>query len=204
MSVLVRRDQDSREAFSRKWERHAEPVSRLPRLRGYIQNHVVEDYALRDGAAPLRADGFVELLWDRPEDMQAAFQSDAARPMVEDEPGFLGHGSGYAMAQAPPLMDAAPSAKLLLTLVYPANLAEVEQLAAAICGRLGGALIVDRVVSLIPKPGMAPPQPAHAFLHLYLGDAATAQSAAAELTAGLRSAHETSAALHRVRTIRFA
>lgn len=197
MSVLVRRPDHDRATFSRLWERHAAPVSRLPRVRGYIQNHIEEDFS---AAAPICADGFVELLWDKPEDMAAAFASEAARPMVEDEPGFLGHGSGYALAGAAPLSEAA-GGKLILAAVGARvpGWRGVEALSARLPGLSG--LLRDDVTALIAKPGMGPPQPVEAFFHLWFADEPTARDAAAKL-AGLAE-DQIALGVYRVRTIRF-
>lgn len=189
MSVLVRRPDHDRAAFSRLWARHAAPVSGLPKVRGYIQNHVEQDFSL---AAPIRADGFVELLWDAAEDMAAAFASPAARPMVEDEPGFLGHGSGYALRAAAPLREA-PGGKLVVAVV---GQADVEAAAAGLPGLSG--LLRDEVTRLIPKLGMAPPQPLDAFVHLWFDDQQAAQDAGPRL-----AALGPSVGVWRVRTIRF-
>nr|WP_314434989.1 EthD family reductase [uncultured Brevundimonas sp.] len=192
MSVLVRRDDHSRETFSTLWERHAAPVSQLPGVRGYIQNHVEEAFG---AASPIRVDGFVELLWDRPEDMAAAFASEAARPMVEDEPGFLGHGSGYAVSGSELRSDAAT--KLIVAVVGDGDGVEHELASLDSLGRW----LRDDVNGLIPKPGMAPPQPVHAFFHLWLHSEAAAQEAAFRLTALAKQ--NLSLGVYKVRTVRF-
>lgn len=197
MSVLVRRPDHDRATFSALWERHAAPVSQLPRVRGYIQNHIEEEFS---PASTLAADGFVELLWDRPEDMTAAFASEAAKPMVADEPGFLGHGSGYALADAFPLADA-PGGKLIVTArgQRAADWRGVETVATALRGLNG--LLRDEVTALIAKPGMAPPQPVDAFFHLWFNDVPAARAAGYRL-ADLAD-ENVALDVYRVRTIRF-
>jgi uncharacterized protein (TIGR02118 family) len=198
MSVLVRRPDHDRATFSRLWEGHAAPVSALPKVRGYIQNHVEESFGAE---SPVEADGFVELLWDRPEDMAEAFASDAARPMVEDEPGFLGHGSGYALARAAPLREAGDGKLLLVT--RGGSEADRRGLLALSAGMPGlSGVLRDDVINLIAKPGMAPPQPVDVFIHLWFDDLATARDA------GRRIAREGGRGrlrlgVYRVRTLRF-
>lgn len=192
MSVLVRRPDHDRATFSRLWERHAAPVSGLPRVRGYIQNHVEEDFT---SDSPIEADGFVELLWDRPEDMAAAFASPQARPMIEDEPGFLGHGSGYALKAASPLKEAT-GGKLILA-IRGDTAPQLERAAAGLPGL--ACTLLDEVTSLIAKPGMAPPQPVDAFLHLWFENLDAARTAAPRLAALSAGA----AGVYRVRTLRF-
>lgn len=193
MSVLVRRPNHTRATFSSLWEQHAAPVSQLPRVRGYIQNHIEEDFS---GEPPILADGFVELLWDRPEDMVAAFADEAARPMVEDEPGFLGHGSGYALAGAEWRFE--PHAGKVII----AALGDCSKVDRAVIRLLGlQARLRDDVTTLIAKPGMAPPQRVDAFFHLWFDDVETARDAAiraAELSDGA-----VTLGVYRVRTRRF-
>lgn len=201
MSVLVRRVSDDRDYFSRRWQAHAAPVSGLPKVRGYIQNHVVEAFTGGRGS-PIEADGFVELLWDRPEDMAAAFVSPAARPMVEDEPSFLGHGSGYALAAAAPLREST-GGKLIVAVVTGEDrspLDAVEERLRALEGL--DHVIRDEVTSLIPKPGMTPPQPVDAFFHLYFHDVGDARRAGGTIAAGL-SESGPRLGVYRVHTVRF-
>ncbi|MBO9707350.1 MAG: EthD family reductase [Caulobacter sp.] len=197
MSVLVRRQDHDRSTFSRLWERHAAPVSQLPKVCGYVQNHVEEDFS---PASPISVDGFVELLWDRPEDMADAFASPAARPMVEDEPGFLGHGSGYALRQAAPLREA-DRGKLIVAALSEGS-AALRAVETATRGMNGlTELLHDQVVDLIAKPGMAPPQPLSDFFHLWFDDPAAASDAGRRL-AGLDTPR-VRLGVYRVRTIRF-
>lgn len=163
MSVLVRLPGQTREQFSLAWERHAEPVKKLPGIRGYIQNHVEEG---PNSQSPIKADGFVELLWDSPEDMSVAFASSAARLMAEDEINFLGHGSGYAIRTAAPLQD---SRGKLIFAVAANNAPDSLQRLQAELSSLSSALSVirDDVVSLIPKPRMGKAQPVAAFFHVH-------------------------------------
>lgn len=200
MSVLVRRPGDNRAAFSRGWEAHAAPVSGLPKVRGYIQNHVEAEFA---AAAPIAVDGFVELLWDRPEDMAAAFASPQARPMVEDEPNFLGHGSGYALAAAPPLRESAGGKLIVAAVLDGAERSRLDALEARLAAQPGlTRLIRDEVAALIPKPGMAPPQPVDAFFHLYFDSRGAAQAAGAP-AAALAAELQLRLGVYAVRTIRF-
>jgi uncharacterized protein (TIGR02118 family) len=197
MSVLVRRPGDDRAFFSRGWERHAAPVADLPRVRGYIQNHVEEAFTSVE-EAPIEVDGFVELLWDRPEDMAAAFASPAARPMVEDEPNFLGHGSGYALKAAPALFEA-EGGKLIVAAVGGQD--RLNALETGLSTLEGLRLLIrDDVAGLIPKPGMAPPQPVDAFFHLYFDAIGPACEAGRRIAA---ARWEARLGVYRVRTIRF-
>ena len=198
MSVLVRRDGDTREQFSRGWLNHGQFITGLPGLRGYVQNHVVEDFGTAD-ARFLAADGFVELRFDSPEAMAAAFASPAARAMAQDEPNFLGHGSGYAFAADTGLGDAEAGNKLMIAL----GDCHAKALRDAAIGMATVRVIEDDVIELIAKPGMAPPQPVGRFLHLYCPNAEAAQAIGIAL-ADLAAQAGLQAAIFRVRTVRFA
>ncbi|MRL70397.1 EthD family reductase [Brevundimonas sp. SPF441] len=174
MSVLVRRPDHDRRTFSNLWRRHAAPVSQLPRIRGYIQNHIETEFS---PASPIKADGFVELLWDQPEDMAIAFASDAARPMVEDEPGFLGHGSGYAISGSAWRFEALAS-KLVIIVTRDGSV--VYNAATNLPGLK--ACFRDDVSALIAKPGMTPPQNVDTFFHLWFADDPAARDAAIRMT----------------------
>lgn len=175
MSVLVRRDGDDRAYFADKWLAHAAFISDLPGVRGYLQNHIVEEFA---GAAPLRADGFVELRFDSPAAMAEAFKAPAAKLMAADEPGFLGHGSGYALT-TDGLLRAAEGGEKVIVAVIDGALEPLADYAGALKRETGADLVQDDVAELIAKPNMAPPQPVRWFLHLYCGSAATASTAGA-------------------------
>ena len=197
MSVLVRRDGDTREQFSRGWLEHGKFITGLPGLRGYVQNHVAEEFVSGDGNL-LRADGFVELCFDSPEAMAQAFTSPAALKMAEDEPNFLGTGSGYSLADNTGMRDAEAGNKLIIALADGA----ASELRNALAADPSLEVIEDAVTGLIAKPGMAPPQPVSRFLHIYCRDAAAAHAtgiALADLTAQI----SLQAAVFRVRTVRF-
>lgn len=197
MSVLVRREGDTRAQFSQGWLRHGRFIADLPGLRGYVQNHVEEEFD--PPVAPLlRADGFVELRFDSPEAMALAFTSPAAHAMAADEPHFLGHGSGYALAGDDGLREAQDGNKLIVALGDGDPARVMDEIAAL--NPL--ALIRDDVTALIAKPYMAPPQPAQSFLHLHYRDAGAADHAARKIIA-ITQAGTLKAAIFRVRTVRF-
>lgn len=82
--------------------------------------------------------------------------------MVEDEPGFLGHGSGYALAGSSWRFEPAEP-KLIVAVVGP------ESGLDSVIGKLEGlrAYFQDEVTGLIAKPNMAPPQVVDHFVHLW-------------------------------------
>lgn len=181
MSILVRRSGDDRATFAEGWRRHAALISDLPGVRAYQQNHVVEDFASAS-ARPLAIDGIVELRFDTPAAMAAAFWSPAAKAMAADEPNFLGHGSGYALATDGPLKAVTDGARLIVALSgEPEALARWQTELAQSPGLVD--LTRDEVSALIAKPGMAPPQPVELFFHLVFGSAQEASTAGRALAA---------------------
>lgn len=196
MSVLVRRDGDDRAYFAEKWLAHAAFISGLPGVRGYLQNHVVEEFV---DAAPLRVDGVVELRFDSPAAMAEAFKSPAAKLMAADEPGFLGHGSGYALTTDGPLRAAEAGEKLVVAMIDATSTA-AQTYAEALANKLGAAFIVDDVAELIAKPNMASPQPVKAFVHLFY-EGAEAASKAGKRALALAQSNSLNVAVFRVRTV---
>lgn len=84
----------SPEAFRSHWrEHHADLAARLPGLRRYEQNHVV-DSAQRGFSyprGPEQLDGFSMLWFDDEQAMKAALASEAGKALVADEHHFIGH-----------------------------------------------------------------------------------------------------------------
>lgn len=198
LSILLRKPEDTRDSFASKWERHGYLVSQLPLIRAYLQNHVIERFGPR--GIP-EADGIVELLFDRPEDMTTAFSDPRAALVRADEPGFLGHGTGYALERDSPCLAAPQGEKLIVVLDSSAD----ERLAAALLseaassrGFRGG--FRDNVQTIIGRPEMERgPQQVLGFLHLLFKDAETATNAGLRLAAAAADAE--AASIFRVRAI---
>jgi uncharacterized protein (TIGR02118 family) len=196
MSILVRRATDDRSQFAEKWQSHGGLVSRLRQIRSYVQNHVVEEFA---AAAPMRADGIVELWFDSAAAMAEAFASDLAKPIKLDEPNFLGHGTGYVIAEASPVRTAEQGNKLVVAL-RAADPALAEKVTDSVRSMPGCTEVVrDDVASLIARPEFREgPQPVDAFLHASFEDVAAAQRAGRLIT---DTASGASLAVFRVRTV---
>ena len=91
VAFLKRRPEFSVDAFQRYWrENHAPLVPRTPRLRRYVQSHLLpEHYAVGE---PL-TDGLAELWWDSPDDFQISWASpQIQQEQVADSARFLGAG----------------------------------------------------------------------------------------------------------------
>jgi uncharacterized protein (TIGR02118 family) len=198
MSILLRKPEDTRDSFASKWERHGKLVSQLPLIRAYLQNHVIERFGTR--GVP-EADGIVELLFDRPEDMTTAFSDPRAALVRMDEPGFLGHGTGYALERDSPCLPASQGEKLIVMLDASAD----EKLAAALLGEAASSRgfrggFRDNVKTIIARPEMERgPQQVLGFLHLLFDDVETASDAGRRLAEAAADAE--AASIFRVRTI---
>ena len=91
ISLLTRKPGLSEAAFSRYWrEVHGPMVKRLPGVRGYFQNHIVDRghrHDLPSGDQPV--DGVVEFWFDSVEAMDAAFASPAGKELWADGAKFI-------------------------------------------------------------------------------------------------------------------
>ncbi|HKR31733.1 MAG TPA: EthD family reductase [Terriglobales bacterium] len=200
MSILLRRQEDDRPAFARKWENHGSLVKRLPYIRGYMQNHIVEDFS-RD--QPIEADGIVELLFEKSEDMTSAFSSPEALPVRADEPGFLGHGTGYVLSKPSPLVPATAGNKLFVITKAP-DVSLLERILTVTAKEFAvSRSFRDDVLSVISRPEMARgPQSVVSFLHIYFRDAASASAAGALISGSMLDGSETRiGSVFRVRTL---
>ena len=93
MGLLKKKHDWTTEDFQHYWrERHAELARRLPGLRGYVQNHVVDQMqrGITYRRGPEQLDGFSQLWFDDGEAMRAAIATDAGQALVADENHFIG------------------------------------------------------------------------------------------------------------------
>jgi len=201
MSILLRRAEDSRPVFAEKWKNHGAFVEHLPLIRSYMQNHVLETFG---DVQPIEADGIVELRFAKPEDMAAAFASPAATAVRDDEPGFLGHGTGYALTTDAPFLPAIDGSKLIVMI---GDSSQPDALDAVVNYLRGKETCVkierDEVGSVIARPEMARgPQLVSTFVQAKcanpLGASRLGSSLIAERRAELRQLR---AVACRVRTI---
>jgi uncharacterized protein (TIGR02118 family) len=111
-SGLIRRQPDwSTEDFRRHWrERHSTLARKLPGLRRYQQNHVVD--SVQRGITYSRGsehlDGISMLWFDSEQAMREAIATDAGRALVADESHFMGDLRIVALDQVeviPPATD---------------------------------------------------------------------------------------------------
>src|SRR5262249_37319290 len=93
MGLLQKRSEIGSQDFRRHWrESHGPLATRLPGLRRYHQNHVVdrEQRGINYARGDLEFDGFSELWFDDLPSMQAAFATDQIKELGEDENRFIG------------------------------------------------------------------------------------------------------------------
>src|SRR3712207_2538743 len=124
MGLLTRRPNITAERFRRHWrEVHGPLAARMPDLRRYHQNHVVDASPPGLGSSPggWRLDGISELWFDGAAAMRAAVASDAYRAVAADEPNCM-VGTKVIVAEqnvvvrAPPGAAAEPSVKCMAIL----------------------------------------------------------------------------------------
>lgn len=173
MAILVRRHTDTRADFSRHWrDVHGRMVAQLPKLRCYVQSHVIEDFLSRGERGAFQADGFVEQQYDCAEDMEKAYASPIVKEMLIDEPNYLGHATNYATMANAPVQPEPEGKKLVVVLRNGEDPRLVEALESGIRALPGcTGVIRDNVVQVIPKAGMPTgPQLVDAFLQGYFED----------------------------------
>lgn len=175
ISILIRRPQDTREAFSAHWhQKHGAMVAQLPGIGRYIQNHILEEFCVQG----YDMDGFVELFFPDDAAMRGAFAGPKAQSMWDDEPNFLGHSTAYKIAGDWQRDTVVTDAKLIV--VAAGDPAGIDSLVNDLTGEPTGAHDIERndVVEVIPRTTMARgPQPANVFLQLRFADVDAARSA---------------------------
>jgi uncharacterized protein (TIGR02118 family) len=93
VSMLKRRPELSEEDFRREWIVHRDLVRAMPGVRGYRQNVVVARERIKGqpcGYEALPIDGIVELWFENPARLEAAFGSPAGRATMQHAKTFLG------------------------------------------------------------------------------------------------------------------
>jgi uncharacterized protein (TIGR02118 family) len=92
MGLLNKRKDLSTEDFRRHWrDVHGPLAAKLPGLRAYQQNHVVDksQFAIDHARGAWDLDGFSELWFDDRDAMERAIASDAYQPVVADSPNCM-------------------------------------------------------------------------------------------------------------------
>ncbi|WP_042876832.1 EthD family reductase [Cupriavidus necator] len=93
MGLLNKKTDWSQEDFRRYWtEVHGPLAARLPGLRSYIQNHVIDtaQRGITYKRGPEHVDGFSDLTFENVDAMREAFASEVAPALAEDEARFIG------------------------------------------------------------------------------------------------------------------
>jgi uncharacterized protein (TIGR02118 family) len=94
MGLLQQRADIDNQKFRSSWRgRHGELAAKLPGLRRYHQNHVVDrqQRGITYARSSVELDGFSELWFDDLPSMHAAFANEKqVRDLAEDEAGFIG------------------------------------------------------------------------------------------------------------------
>ena len=93
MGLINQLEDRSNEKFRDHWRnKHAQLARKLPALRSYVQNHVIDKaqrgISFRRGSEQL--DGISQLAFDSEEAMRSAFASDVGPALIENEGRFIG------------------------------------------------------------------------------------------------------------------
>ncbi len=100
---LLRRVEGSTEIdFRREWQLHADFVRAMPGVRGYRQNVVTSRARTKGewcGYDELPIDGMVELWFETPETLEAAFGSPEGKFTMEHAQTFLGEITAFAVQE---------------------------------------------------------------------------------------------------------
>jgi uncharacterized protein (TIGR02118 family) len=99
MSTLKRRDDVAPEIFRHEWFRvHSLLVKRLPQVKGYTQNLILDRRRGRGGQVSrdeLPIDGIVELWFENVQSLQSAFQSPAGNTLMTHACEFIAEISTF-------------------------------------------------------------------------------------------------------------
>lgn len=92
ISLLTRRPELSHEAFVRHWvDIHAPLAHAVPRLRRYVQSHILAERTRTDIATlDVEIDGIAEIWYDSLDDLHFAMATPEAKALHDDGATFIG------------------------------------------------------------------------------------------------------------------
>ena len=102
MSILKRRPDISEEDFRREWVRHRGMVRRMPGICAYRQNAVIARERVKGqpcGYDELPIDGLVEMWFEDPQTLEAAFRSEAGLEAMAHARTFLAEITAFVVRE---------------------------------------------------------------------------------------------------------
>lgn len=102
MSIIVRKAGLDDDAFRKAWLHHGELAKRVPLVRRYVQNHILD--RTQRGVHPRggqEVDGFVEFWFDSVDDLEAAFASPEGQTLQADGRTFLSAVTTFLVEERP-------------------------------------------------------------------------------------------------------
>jgi hypothetical protein len=102
ISTLKRRDDITEDDFRREWIAHRDLVTKMPGVRGYRQNVVIARERIKGqpcGYEDLPIDGIVELWFESPATLEAAFSSPAGRTTMAHAKTFLAEITAFVVIE---------------------------------------------------------------------------------------------------------
>ena len=101
ISLLTRKEGLSHEAFVKHWvEIHAPLAHDVPRLRRYVQSHIIAERTRPDIIThDIEIDGIAELWYDTLDDLKFANASAEAKRLHDDGATFIGRIKTYTIEE---------------------------------------------------------------------------------------------------------
>ena len=101
ISLLTRRPELTHDEFIRHWvDVHAPLAHAVPRLRRYVQSHIVAERTRPDiESHAIDVDGIAELWYDSVEDLQYAMSTPEAKALHADGATFIGRIKTYTIEE---------------------------------------------------------------------------------------------------------
>jgi uncharacterized protein (TIGR02118 family) len=185
-SLMRRRPDIDFATFCAHWlDPHGVLAAKLPGLRHYVQNHILDVPGTNACARSLRIDGIPQLAFDTPEARVAAHGSPELAACDRDSEGFVGAVSRVMTQIAAPVDFRGPQGSVKQILLFVAQPGDgVSRLRPRdLEGRLRGVrrLVVHEVLQQTHAPGSKVPNldvPVDGFAEAWLeDDAAAAENA---------------------------
>lgn len=112
LSLMRRRSDIDAKEFQRHWlDPHGVMTAELPKVKRYVQGHVIPSPATSSLAKELHLDGFAVLSFDSYEDRQEAYTSPRIRECDKDSEQFVGSVSRVVTRSEPVIEPVGESAK---------------------------------------------------------------------------------------------
>lgn len=178
ISLMRQRDDVTLATFRRHWlDVHGPLVCRFPRLRQYVQDHVIASPAMNARARDMRIDGFPILWFDNDEDRLAAHISPEMTACNVDSRAFIGAVS-RVICEPHVVVPPSADARMKLIAILPGDAADN----AAVQRYADQARTLPRLIGLVLYHVLQQgPAPSSTIPHLPVSTAGVVEVAFASL-----------------------